>query len=59
MQLLLLLHPLLLHRRLLPRVLLRLHRLPGPNLPMLRVYAMTALMRRPRARALAVVDTRV
>ena len=51
-------------QRLLPlRLLLRVLLLLGPlllapNLQMLPVYAMTALMRRPQARVLGVVDTR-
>ena len=45
--------------RLLRRVLLRLRPLLAPSLQMLPVYAMTALMQRPRARALGVVDTKV
>ena len=53
-----LLRPLRLRPWLLPRVLLRQLRLPAPNLQMLPVYAMTALMRRPRARVLGVVDTK-
>ena len=45
--------------RLRPRVLRRLRPLLlAPNLQMLLVYAMTALMRRPRARVLGVVDTK-
>jgi hypothetical protein len=44
--------------RLLLRVLLRLRPLLVPNLQMLPVYAMTALMRRPRARVPGVVDTK-
>ena len=56
MRLLLLERPLPL--RLLLRVLLRLHPLLAPSLPTLPVYAMTALMRPPRAKVLGAVGTK-
>jgi len=44
--------------RLLRRVLLRLRPLLAPSLQMLPVYAMTALMRPPRAKVLGAVGTK-